>query len=427
VNRFTGVTLLAAVGVATLAARADDLPTGPGGWRAQAIRAEIAPRFWVEATKGTAATPLLGLAGRGNEAVDGRWVRTQPVEPGRHYAFRADFRAKDVATPARSVLARVLWFDAKGGQLGQAEYPLTSPHPAADGWTALTGTYESPARAASARLELHLRWTPAGQVLYRNPALEPSDPPTPRKVRLASVNHRPRGSKSPRENLERFARLIEQAAGQKADVVCLPEGVTVVGTGKAYADVAEPIPGPSTRFLGDHARKHRVYVVAGLYERDGTAVYNTAVLLGRDGELVGKYRKVCLPREEIDGGITPGKDYPVFDADFGRVGLMICWDVHFPEVARALAARGAEVLLVPIWGGNETLAKARAIENQVYVVASGYDFPTTIYGKDGQPLTAAAADPAVIVTEVDLNGRLLWPWLGDWRARIWREGPPRGD
>src|SRR5262249_34202416 len=123
----------------------------------------------------------------------------------------------------------------------------------------------------------------------------------------------------------------------------------------------------------------------------------------------------------------PGRDYPVFDTDFGRVGMMICWDVHFPEVARELAARGAEMILLPIWGGNETLARARAIENQLYVVASGYDFKTAIYDQAGQLLAETSQDPAVIVAEVDLNARRLWPWLGDWRARIWREGPPRAD
>ena len=128
------------------------------------------------------------------------------------------------------------------------------------------------------------------------------------------------------------------------------------GTGRTYADVAETIPGPSTKFLGGLAAKHHFYIVAGLYERAGKAIYNTAVLLDRDGKLTGRYHKVCIPREEVDGGIMPGTEYPVFDADFGRVGLMICWDLEFPEVARELAARGAEVILMPIWGGEDTLA-----------------------------------------------------------------------
>jgi predicted amidohydrolase len=324
-----------------------------------------------------------------------------------------------------SILARVVWLDAAGKQVDQPEYPMTSPHPSKDGWTVLTATYQAPPRTTKAQLELHLRWAAHGEVLWRKANLKETSPPSPRKVRLAAVNHRPRGSQTSRDNLQQFASLIELAAKQKADVVCLPEGITAAGTPLKYADVTEAIPGPSTRVLGEWARKHRLYIAAGLYERDGSAVYNTCVLLGRDGQLVGKYRKVCLPREEIEGGITPGRTYPVFDTDFGRVGLMICWDVHFPEVARELAAQGAEVILMPIWGGHEVLARARAIENQLYLVASGYDFTTAIYSKSGEPLATTRTDPGVIVSEVDLNERLLWPWLGDWRARIWREGPAR--
>ena len=408
-------------------AGADASRTAPDGWRQHAPRDEIAPRFWVELPKVKAASRAygLGLAGRGDEAVDGRWLRAVRVTSGKYYVFRAEYRVRRVAAPPRSILARVLWLDARGAQLGEAEYPLTRPGRDQNGWTLVTGTYQAPPKAAQAQLELHLRWTAAGEVVWRGADLTPTAPPAPRRVRLAAVNHRPQGSKSPQENLEQFGRLIDEAGRRRADIVCLPEGITVVGSNKSYADVAEPIPGPSTRFLGAKARKHRLYVVAGLYERDGRAIYNTSVLLGRDGALVGKYRKVCLPREEIDGGITPGKDYPVFDTDFGRVGMMICWDVHFPEVARELAARGAEVILMPIWGGNETLARARAIENQLYLVTSGYDFRTRIYGKDGKPLATAGKDPEVLVTDVDLNERLLWPWLGDWRARIWREAPAR--
>jgi predicted amidohydrolase len=426
-NRLMPLLAVGLTGLLLGVALAQEATEAPDGWRRYAVREEIAPRFWVETPKEkTAANDhRLGLAGRGDEAVDGRWLRTVPAVAGRYYLFHAEYQARRVATPARSILARLLWLDARGKQIGQAEYPETSSQPGKDGWTAVRGIYQAPAETAQARLELHLRWTAGGEVVWRKAGLTETRPAVPRKVRLAAVHHRPRGSKSPQQNLEQFARLVEEAARQKADIVCLPEGITVVGTGQKYADVAEPVPGPSTKFLGEHARKHRLYVVAGLYERDGKAIYNTSVLLDRDGQLAGRYRKVCLPREEIDGGITPGKDYPVFDTDFGRVGMMICWDVHFPEVARELAARGAEVILLPIWGGNETLARARAIENQLYLVASGYDFTTAIYGKDGSPLATARKDPAVLLVEVDLNERLLWPWLGDWRSRIWREGPAR--
>jgi len=237
------------------------------------------------------------------------------------------------------------------------------------------------------------------------------------------VNHRPSRTKSPGENREAFGRLVAEAARRGADVVTLPEGITIVGNGLTYVEAAEPVPGPTTDFFGVLAERHRIWIAAGLYEREGRRVYNTAVLIGRDGALAGRYRKMSLPDEEIEGGITPGSDSPVFDTDFGRVGLMICWDSSYLEVARALASRGAEVILMPIWGGNETLVRARAIENQVYVVASGYDFRTGVFDRQGRRIADARSDPEVVVAEVDLAERTLWPWLRDWRARIRREAP----
>ena len=393
-----------------------------GEWTPASVRDALAPRSWVETVDGVRC---LGLAGRGDDAVDGRWTRTVPVEAGAWYRFSVRYRARNVRQPARSVLARLVWLDASGAPMRPMEYPYTALHADPDGWTPMAGVYRAPEKAARARLELYLRWAAHGEVLFRDAALTPAAPPAPRRVTLAAVHHRPRKPATPQQNLERFGSLVEEAARRKADIVCLPEGITVVGTGRTYADVAEPVPGPTTRFLGERAARLRVWIVAGIYERDEGRVYNTAVLLGRDGSLAGKYRKVCLPDEEIEGGITPGTDYPVFDTDFGRIGLFICWDVHFPEVAREMAARGAEVLFLPIWGGNELLAQARAVENQVYVVASGYDFRTGIFDPTGRRVADASADPEVIVAEADLNERRLWPWLGEWRARIWREGPPR--
>jgi predicted amidohydrolase len=398
----------------------------PEGWESYSPRAEIAPRFDVVTPRdGSAAAYYLQMSGQGNPATDGRWLRKVPVTAGKHYCFIAEFRAWGIPRPSRSLLARIVWLDAAGKPLGNGdgEYPPTLRQRKKDGWSTISGVYQAPEHAAQARLELHFRWVPEGIVYWRGVKLEATAPPAPRIVRLAAVNHRPRGGKSPEENLRQFIAPLAEAARRKADVVCLGEGITVCGTGRTYAEVAEPIPGPSTKFLGELAAKHHFYIVAGLYERADKAVYNTAVLLDRDGKLAGRYHKVCIPREEVDGGIMPGSEYPVLDADFGRLGLMICWDLQFPEVARELAARGAEVILMPIWGGDETLARARAIENQCFLVASGYDFKTAIYGKKGEPLAAAAADPEVLVVEVDLGRRVYWPWIGDLRGHIPRERP----
>jgi predicted amidohydrolase len=168
-----------------------------------------------------------------------------------------------------------------------------------------------------------------------------------------------------------------------------------------------------------------MYVVAGILEKDGPVLYNTAVLIDRDGKLAGKYRKVSLPREEIEGGVTPGDDFPVFDTDFGRIGIMICWDVFFPEPARMLSLKGAEMIFMPIWGGNLTLSRARAIENQIYLVSSTYDMKSGVFDKTGELIIEGTEENPVVMTDIDLNQREMWEWLGEFKNRIRREMPDK--
>ena len=284
--------------------------------------------------------------------------------PGKTYAFGAAYRARDVVAPSRSVLARLVWLDAAGETMRPMEYPLVGPV-RSDGWTPVAGAYRAPDTAARARLELHLRWTATGEVLWRDAAFEEATLPQPRRVTLAAVNHRPRGTTSPQDSRERFVRGSSRRRPRRGPTSCAcPRGSLSPATGTTYIEVAEPVPRRDHRFLGSPARRLHECIVAGI-EKGPEPDYNTAVLIGRDGPLVGQYRKTSLPYEEIEGGVTPGADMPVFDIDFGRVGLMICWDSRYPEVAHAARPRGVEVILMPIAGGVEALVHARAIENQV--------------------------------------------------------------
>jgi predicted amidohydrolase len=102
--------------------------------------------------------------------------------------------------------------------------------------------------------------------------------------------------------------------------------------------------------------------------------------------------------------------------------MMICWDTQYADPARALALRGAELILMPIWGGNETLAKARAIENRVFLATSGYDYPTHILDPDGETLAIAPDESGSVAhATIDLNRRYVEEWLGDMRGRFFHE------
>jgi predicted amidohydrolase len=122
----------------------------------------------------------------------------------------------------------------------------------------------------------------------------------------------------------------------------------------------------------------------------------------------------------------------VFDTRFGKVGMMICYDGFFPEVARHLANRGAEVIAWPVWGCNPLLAQARACENQVYLVSSTYEDVTrnwilsAVYDHEGKAMVHAEKWGTIAVAEVDLDSRLQWPSLGDFKAEIPRHRPEWG-
>jgi predicted amidohydrolase len=307
-------------------------------------------------------------------------------------------------------VARLDWRKADNAMAAEPEYVYRSVREAE--WTKVSLETQAPTGAASVVLQLYLSNAPLSTVWWDDISFEQIPRIAPRKIIVAAVNYVPVGAHSGEESLQQFLRVADQAVGPKTDVILLPEAVNQFHTGKSYLEAAQSIPGPATTELGKLARSKDSYVVAGVIEREGATLYNSAVLIDRRGSLVGTYRKVHLPRQEVEGGMTPGNAYPVFRTDFGIVGLMVCYDVFFADSARALTLKGSELLLMPIEGGVEPLGKARAIENRVFLAASGStNYPTYILDPDGEVLAQARE-----------QGRAA-PRHSSWRPRLWRIRP----
>jgi predicted amidohydrolase len=198
------------------------------------------------------------------------------------------------------------------------------------------------------------------------------------KVKVAAVQMEPKILKK-ESNLARCLEFIRITAVEGARLIVFPECAL---TGYMFANIeealpfSEPIPGPSTKAIFGMCRELNVYVVIGLLEIDEGNCYNAAALIGPGG-LVAKYRKTHLPCLGVDRFVKPG-DLPliVYDTEVGRIGMGICYDANFPEHARILALKGADIVVYPAnWPEHyseflpEHLIPVRAIENRIFVIA----------------------------------------------------------
>lgn len=235
-------------------------------------------------------------------------------------------------------------------------------------------------------------------------------------------------------NLQKAKALIDRAVEQGAKLIILPE---LFNTGyrveERDVELAESIPGPTTDWMIEVARESNVYLAGAILEtgRTNGLVHDTALLAGPEG-LVGVYRKTHLWDVE-NTRFTKGEEFPVFETSLGKIGLQICYEVGFPEGARILSMKGADIIVYPSAFGEARLyawdlaTRSRALENGAFVVASnrtGTEKGETTFGglsrivdPRGNVLIEAQEEDDVIVSEIDLqqviDQRRTIPYLRD--------------
>jgi predicted amidohydrolase len=196
-------------------------------------------------------------------------------------------------------------------------------------------------------------------------------------MRVAVAQMEPRLAEKER-NLDAALERLEEAAAAGAQLLVLPECAIpgyMFDSAEEALPYAEEISGPTTEAFERECARLGVHAITGLLERDGDTLYNAAILVGPDG-LIGSYRKTHLPFLGVDRFVTPGDELKVFDTALGRIGLIICYDLRFPEVTRTLALQGADLVALPTNFPMaaklqcDVIAPARAAENRIYLLVA---------------------------------------------------------
>jgi beta-ureidopropionase len=190
-------------------------------------------------------------------------------------------------------------------------------------------------------------------------------------------------------NVRTAERMARNAASRGANIICFPELCTTIyfcyENNPEYFSWAEPVPGPSVDRMRRVARETGTVIVYPLYENDRGDLYNCAAVIGPNGELLGKYRKSSIPQilRTVSGGETPADErfyfregnlgFPVFPTPFGvTLGILICYDRHFPEAARVLGLQGAHLLLVPTATYRPWIREAWELELRAHAIANNF-------------------------------------------------------
>ena len=390
-------------------------------------RESIAPRVWSEDDR-----TALWMESNGSEGCYGGWELLFPVGAQLDDVLLLELAAEATGLERGTdeLVVEAFWYDDSGAEVNWDPVLLDRVTGDEDGRLSVyyAKSLRYPAGATQLGVRCGLRWSPRGRVRWHGWRLQRTAPRPPRTLRLGVASGRPRKWVSATASIAHYVEQCRQAGAARIDLVCLPETILSAGSPdhspEAVHAQAVPVPGPWLEAFREVARAYRMGICFSVLERAGTRdelVYNTALLLGRDGELIGTYRKVHLALMEARQGVAAGHEFPVYAFDGVTVGMGICMDSSAAETCRILAQRGAEIMLMPImgdfrasrWvhGGREfdterwkLVQRSHAFDNHLYVVACrNANFGSAITAPWGEIIAYNDGDRDLIWADVHLD------------------------
>lgn len=329
------------------------------------------------ALKNDAQGPYLSLTGNG-DPLGIAYISTKiNLKPGT-YSYEACFSFSSDVNPQRNLLFQC-WEKTRDGIF--KFYRMENG--VAEGRDKIVISGEK----SETELRIYYRFNAGGEVKLRSLSLKPVESVEPRWARFACT--------AGNLTREQIIPVASQAAQDRADLILFPETVSQKSGDCSEEDAVMDL-------LSETAVRYGIYTAASVYatDKEDHHRYNRGVLFDRQGVLVGVYDKIHpYSPENTDKNITPGQKTNIFKTDFGKVGMIICYDSWFTDVTQLLALKGAEVILFPVAGYYRSLIPARAADNQVRFVISVLNGFPGIYDTAGRDVEDPEKDPTVRVSD----------------------------
>ena len=343
----------------------------------------------------------------------GKWISEVPIEPGKSYDFSV---TAESGCHVNDLYVIITTFRADGSMIIREHAHC---HETLENGYRFLHKVEAGKDSVKLSIELWLKGY-QGSVSWHVPLLTDGEALQARNVGIAVAYIPPKAANAYtlESNTADILEALEESAKHHPDIILLGEAMYTRGTGLPLSVTAQTDDGAMCRLMAQKATEYNTYIVYNLQELDDGEYYNTSILFDRQGKIVGKYRKTHLTVTELELGMTPGTEHPVFDTDFGKVGMLVCYDHYFSKPVEQVAANGAEILLISSAGDAAEQCFARAKDCGLYVAVCGWNTensygwaPGRIIDANGNMLSGTREKGKPAFAKIDLNKPVRRHWL----------------